>query len=646
MEHTELLLKAYLIRRVEERLLELFAQGKIAGTIHTCIGQELTGLAVTKELSGEDVIFSNHRCHGHYIARFNTFRPLISEILGKPSGVCQGFGGSQHLSQEGFYSTGIQGGITPTAVGFALSKKLKGGKGIVANFIGDGTLGQGVVYEGMNFSSLHQLPILFVLENNFYSQSTHQSETLAGTIEGRARAFGLEYYHTSTYDIDDLLSKSSEAISKVRVTRKPIFLEIETYRLAPHSKGDDNRTADELNRAREKDLLNIFLKKNKEDRKIQNEVERIDKEIDSAIRELAQERETITFESSDSHQKSESAKFTEVAPNMSKDSQVKQINAALHEAFKADSQMMMIGEDLRDPYGGTFKVSRGLSELYPKRVLNMPIAEASVIGVGLGLAMSGHKTISEIMFGDFVSIAFDQILNHASKFRSMYSAQTKIPFIIRTPMGGGRGYGSTHSQSLEKYLAGITDVDLYMLHPRTDVKRFYQNLIGSVDRTSVVIENKLLYPRTLSDTIPQGYRLVESKSKFPMSRLMGSDSPDVTVVAFGGMGLELEKAIPLLSDEEIFLDVFYPLHVNGFDFEGICESVSKSGKLLFVEEGVPKLTISEFYLAQMMKILIEKPQFEILTALNRPIPASRYLEDQALPTAKKIVSHTMELFHA
>ncbi|MFQ5616792.1 MAG: alpha-ketoacid dehydrogenase subunit beta, partial [Anaerolineales bacterium] len=131
------------------------------------------------------------------------------------------------------------------------------------------------------------------------------------------------------------------------------------------------------------------------------------------------------------------------------------LNAALHHAFAADERVHLIGEDVLDPYGGAFKVTRGLSTAYPARVHASPISEAGAAGVATGMALRGLLPVVEIMFGDFTTLIADQIINHLAKFRYMYNEQVRVPIVIRTPMGGRRGYGATHSQTLEKMFLGL-----------------------------------------------------------------------------------------------------------------------------------------------------------------------------------------------
>jgi len=142
--------EAILIRRTEETFLELFSKGKLNGTVHTCVGQEFSAIAFAGQLKRSDFVFSNHRCHGHYISFTNDTKGLIAELFGKKSGTCGGIGSSQHLCNNNFFSNGLQGGIVPVAAGYALANKLKGTDAIGVVYIGDGTLGEGAVYESMH----------------------------------------------------------------------------------------------------------------------------------------------------------------------------------------------------------------------------------------------------------------------------------------------------------------------------------------------------------------------------------------------------------------------------------------------------------------------------------------------------------------
>jgi TPP-dependent pyruvate/acetoin dehydrogenase alpha subunit len=234
------------IRRFEETLLALFEEGLLNGTTHACIGQEANPVALVEHLRAGDHLFSNHRCHGHFLAWTGDAFGLLAEIMGKPAGLCAGIGGSQHICAPGFKSNGVQGGIVPAAAGIALAEQLRGSDGLSVVFLGDGTLGEGVVYETLNLTALWQLPLLFVVEDNGWALSTPSHLNLAGDIAPRFTAFGLPVVEVDTTDVLELDAAAREAVSGCRARRGPGVLVIHTYRLCHHSKNDDNRPVAEV----------------------------------------------------------------------------------------------------------------------------------------------------------------------------------------------------------------------------------------------------------------------------------------------------------------------------------------------------------------------------------------------------------------
>ncbi len=278
--------KALLNRRFEEMLLNLFSQGKLFGTTHTGLGQEHVAVAVSEFLNRDDVIISNHRCHGHYLSFTNDILGLLAEIMGKEQGLCAGRGGSQHICSLSpmFFSNGIQGGMVPFGVGLAFAKKIKKEPGIVVNFIGDGTFGEGIIYEAFNLASLWQAPWLVIVENNRYAQSTKTQSVQKGTFAQKASAFDLPVFEIETNDAVELIDFLKEPIKIVRNSH-PACVIIHTYRLGPHSKGDDFRNKDEINAWKQKDPINILKARlsNQESQEIETEVSKI---LEKALKEV------------------------------------------------------------------------------------------------------------------------------------------------------------------------------------------------------------------------------------------------------------------------------------------------------------------------------------------------------------------------
>ena len=244
-----------LIRRFEERVLELFAAGELFGTTHCYIGQEANAVGIINHLAQRDIIFSSHRCHGHFLARTGKADLLMAELMGRATGLVGGRGGSQHICYENFYSNGVQGGIVPTATGMALAEKMLRTGAIAIVFMGDGTLGEGLVYEAFNLASLWSAPILFVLENNHWSQSTPVEKQLAGSILARGQAFGIDSGEIESTDAEELYEHFEPIIKKVRQEQRPHLEIIQTYRLCHHSKSDDMRPAEEIERHRQNEPL-------------------------------------------------------------------------------------------------------------------------------------------------------------------------------------------------------------------------------------------------------------------------------------------------------------------------------------------------------------------------------------------------------
>jgi pyruvate dehydrogenase E1 component alpha subunit len=242
-----------LIRHFELALLDLYATRHVSGTVHTCLGQEYVPVALAPFIAG-DHVFSNHRGHGHYLALHDDPAGLLAEILGRDGAVCHGVGGSQHVYLEDrFLSTGVQGESLPVAVGVALHMRRTAPGRMAVAFVGDGTFGEGAVYEALNIAQLWQVPLLVVVEHNGIAQSTPTEWQMAGTVKDRVAAFGIAHHRLTTNDIGAIRSRVAAPLARARHEPAPLVLEFDTVRLGPHSKGDDTRPADEVRALWERD---------------------------------------------------------------------------------------------------------------------------------------------------------------------------------------------------------------------------------------------------------------------------------------------------------------------------------------------------------------------------------------------------------
>jgi 2-oxoisovalerate dehydrogenase E1 component len=638
-----ILQKALVSRFVDEKLLELFAAGKLHGTVHTCIGQEMSGV-ISEFLRPTDTVFSNHRCHGHFLWRTGDVRGLIAELMGRRSGVCGGLGGSQHLCKDGFFSNGVQGGIAPVAAGLALGHRLRGGGDISVVYLGDGTLGEGVVYETFNLAAKWELPLLCVLEDNKYAQSTAQHETLAGDICSRPAAFGIETVKADTWNWENLYALAGALIEQMRADSRPRFLYIETYRLKAHSKGDDTRAREVVEPFERRDPLNRFL----------DSVAQADQGWVNDLRASVLEA-VEAAEASATAVLPAGPDYATTSPGWSpgrlplRKRVVTALNETLRRLLADHERAFIMGEDVLSPYGGAFKVTRDLSDLYPGRVRNTPISEACIVGVGAGLGLLGYHPIVEIMFGDFVGLAFDQIVNHAAKFQQMYNQQVTTNLIVRTPMGGGRGYGPTHSQTLDRHFFGVPGLRVLALNHLLDRASFYRPLLSSVSGPTLVIENKRLYGSYLLDESPAGFQLLESNEVFPALWIRPeADAIDITLLGYGGTSeLLLQACEALFEEHDVVAQVLIVTRVYPFTITPLLTALQTARRLLVVEEGQGFAGFGAEVIAQLAELT--PPPVIAVQRLFPPehcVPASGSLEREVLPGLERIVDAGLAMCRA
>jgi len=310
----------------------------------------------------------------------------------------------------------------------------------------------------------------------------------------------------------------------------------------------------------------------------------------------------------------------------------------LKKLLEKDGRVVLMGEDTEDPYGGAFKATRGLSEAFPGRVINTPISEAAITGFGNGLALAGYRPVVEIMFGDFVMLAADQLVNQGSKFSYMYNGQASVPLIVRAAMGGKRGYGATHSQSLEKHFFGTPGLSIAAVNSVYDPELLLEHIHATLDHPCLLIENKLLYSLPVHQQAPDGRRWLVNDAYFPTLKLPIPGGADLTIVTYGGMLEEVEAAIKeAFLEDEIQAEVLVPTMIYPLDMSPIVESVSQTGRLLVVEEGQGFSGFGAEVVTACLERLGGRPiKAARVYAEPHPIPCSRDLEKLALPGVSEI----------
>ncbi len=322
------------------------------------------------------------------------------------------------------------------------------------------------------------------------------------------------------------------------------------------------------------------------------------------------------------------------------------LNSALHHVMETDGRVYVLGEDILDPYGGAFKVTRGLSTRFPERVLTTPISEAAIVGIANGMALRGLRPVAEIMFGDFITLTADQLVNHAAKFRWMYNNNVKVPMVVRTPMGGHRGYGPTHSQSLEKMFLGVPGLKVVAPNTCGDAGFLLETAIAD-DYPVLFVEHKLLYTRPQlepgrGDLTDLQYQQIGKT--YPNYIFRFPNHPPQLTIATYGYNFELARAavLDLLMEHEIFSEIVLFSQLCPFDMEPLFDSLKRTRKLLTVEEGTLTLGWGAEVAARAVET-INGLRIQRVAALDFPIANARTLEDAILPSKESVTQAALSL---
>jgi 2-oxoisovalerate dehydrogenase E1 component len=652
--------KMLLIRRFEEKVESLFSGGDLAGTTHACIGQEAVAVGVVSALESSDLVVSNHRGHGHLLAKGGDPGRLMAEFFGTSDGFSQGRGGSQHVAcrEIGFLgANGITGGGIPIAVGEALAiSKQNNDSRIVCCFFGDGAVNQGTFAESLNMAAIWKLPVLFIIENNGWAFSTRVKDGCALPGEGgdgnsllpRAAAFGISSSSVSGNDLPAVFEAASQAANDVRSGQGPFVLECITYRLCGHSKSDlcEYRSKSEEQLWRKRCPVKLTGQLLQKELLSKNQMQDIEDQVTRTI------EESLAFARGGQPLPPEEAAKGVYAQPLEPDDGSNQslpdagavsqdnskelygweaIQLALREELQADPNVILMGEDISE-YGGAFKLTRGmLKDFGDGRIINTPISENSIVGVGAGAAMLGMRPVLEMMFADFTLLAFDQIANHAAKFHYMYAGQVNVPLTVRMPTGGYRGYGPTHSQCLEGLFQGVPGLKIVAPSSPRNARALLRAAIRD-DNPVLFIEHKLIYGQR--ELVPVAGEIAQ----LGQARIARAGS-DLSIFAHGYMVTLALRAAEVLSEGGINVEVLDLQTIKPLDHSSILESLSRTMHAVTVEEGWTAGGVGAEVSAFIAENGIEYLDGPVVRvgALDTPIPASRTLENAVLPNPAKII---------
>jgi pyruvate/2-oxoglutarate/acetoin dehydrogenase E1 component len=323
------------------------------------------------------------------------------------------------------------------------------------------------------------------------------------------------------------------------------------------------------------------------------------------------------------------------------------LNASLHTCMAESEQIYFLGEDVLDPYGGAFKMARGLSTAFPDRVVTTPVSEAGIVGLGVGMAVRGLRPVVEIMFGDFVTLAADQLINHAAKLRWLSQGEVQVPLVVRMPMGGGRGYGPTHSQCLEKLFLGVPGLRVVAACALDDPGRLLRAAISEDGGPVLFIEHKLLYPLDVQPLESPGeFAVLRSSGLYPTYTLTvaGAPTPSLSLAAYGYMAELARQAVRRLAYEhEVFAELVLYTQLSPFLPGPVLQSTARTHRLLTVEEGTLASGWGAEVVAATGEALGGRLRAHRLAAPDQPVPAAASLEQAMLPDTEAIVRSALQL---
>ncbi|MCX6152647.1 MAG: thiamine pyrophosphate-dependent enzyme [Candidatus Kapabacteria bacterium] len=642
-------------RRSDEKHLILLKQGKshfhIGGSGHEAIQ---TAIGYTMK-AGYDWGWSYYRDLALVYALGYTIRDYFLLAMGKPED--PGAGGRQMPNHYGHPALRLPTLSTSTgtqflnAVGSALASRRNETDEIVYVASGEGTTSEGEFYEAVNWASREKLPVMFCIQDNGFAISVPREKQSMGSDVGHSFCCysNLKMITFDGTDYFESISAARRAIDYMRAGRGPTLLHAKVERLLPHSSSDDQRkyrTAEDIDSGKKNRDCIIKLKAYLLDKSIctidelNHITDEVSREVDDAA-DWALSRPDANPEESTNHifapAETRMLNYTHSEPQGKNSAvMVDAINHALREEMKFNDKMMIFGQDVEDPKGGVFTATKGLSNDYgTKRVFNSPLAEASIIGVALGLAVGGYKPVVEIQFGDYIWPAFQQLRNELATMRYRSNGGFKAPVVVRVPVGGYIHGGLCHSQNIEGFFAHIPG--LFIAYPSTaaDAKGLLKTACRIEDPV-IFCEHKGMYRLPFSTTIEpdENYLIPFGKGKIVRS------GTDATVVTYGMCVRDsLNAAKKLEAELGASIEIIDLRTICPWDKELVLDSVKKTGRVLVAHED----TITSGFGAEIAATIAHQA-FSFLdapvmrhAAKDSFIPFAPNYEADVLPSEAKIL---------
>jgi 2-oxoisovalerate dehydrogenase E1 component len=635
-----------IIRRFEERCLQLSHEGFIQGSIHLCLGQEAIPVGVVAAQEPDDRVIATYRGHGWAIAKGVPLAPLLAEVCQRAGGINGGRCGSPLLSapEYGFLGeNSIVGAGLPVATGVALAAQLQGTGRVVAVSIGDGALNQGSVTEAMVFAAAKNLPVVIVCENNGWSEMTSTSVTLRSTdLVDRAAGLHIPAESVDGCDAEAVFEAASWAMTEAREGRGPIFLECKTVRLGGHYNGDIEhyRPGEDLEDAKRKEPLAQLRARgiaptaqlDEIDATVQREVD----DITTAVRAMpTPDPETAGDHVSAPGQSSQDGAGAGETIELTYQ---RAINRALADELRERAEVLVYGEDVGKA-GGIFGVSRGLQrEFGEARVFDTPISESAILGSAVGAAMEGMRPVVEIMWADFLLVALDQLINQAANVRFINQSRLHAPMVVRFQQGATPGACAQHSQSLEAFLAHVPGLKVGVPSTAADGYQMPRAAVADPDPV-MLVEARELYQRS-------GSVAVGGPAEAVGGARVHRDGRDVAILTWGPMlhrALAAAEQLAASGYEATVVDLRW---LRPLDDETIDAAVRRShGRVVVAHEANRTGGFGAEVAARISERhfdLLQAPVLRVATPDVR-IPAAPALQAAVIPSDHTIVQAVLSL---
>ncbi len=642
-------------RLLDEKMMRLLKQGKSFFHIGAS-GHEAAQLAAANLIRPkEDWSFPYYRDAAYCLGIGMTPREQLLSFLARSDD--PNSGGRQMPQHYGHKELNIVSQSSPTgtqflqAVGCALAKKIEKKKEVVYVSAGEGTTSQGDFHEAINWASNAKAAVIFHIQDNEYAISTHRSDQTADTVYMMTAGYkNLARYHVDGSNFFETSLAFKQGIDRARKGKGPALIVSNVVRLLPHSSSDDQRkyrTGKDLKEDQKKDPIATLENQCKNVNFISDqEFESVKIEVESQINtdaEWAEAQAHPDQQTALDHIYSEmpfpkEKNYMSIADNIV---MIDAINHGLAEEMDFNDKMVIYGQDIADPKGGVFTATKGLTNLYGSdRVFNSPLAESSIIGTAIGMALTGHRPVVEIQFGDYIWTAMMQIRNELTTMRYRSNNSWSCPVVIRVPVGGYIHGALCHSQSIDGYFIHMPGIYLAYPSNAADAKGLLK-MACRLDDPVLFMEHKGLYRQGYASTKEPGpdYLIPFGKGRLVV------EGDDLTVITWGAMVQKSLEAVQTLHLDNNLVEIIDLRTLNPIDMDILEVSIKKTGKVIIVYED--NLTNGP---GAEISALIGDRFFELLdgpirrvASKDSPIPFNWYLEEKILPQTEDIANAIKEL---